>query len=274
MLCPRCGADISDDAEICSGCGLADPANPPRRSPLRRLAASCIDATPAGEIIRRALGRETIRGLRKRLARKYLRGSGIEFGALDAAVDLPRGAKVQYADVADAKTHYDHATAPDIVADIEIMAGIDDNSADFIIANHVLEHVENPFRALQTIHRVLRRSGIAFIALPDKRFSFDRKRPLTPLEHLITDYEHGPEWSRAAHYEDWVSNAFGLQGDKRRAMVAEFDTRHLNIHFHVWDYDAMNEMFRYAAARFGFTIVHSQMNGTSEALWILQKRSI
>jgi hypothetical protein len=56
-------------------------------------------------------------------------------------------------------------------------------------------------------------------------------------------------------------------------MVAEFSARHLNIHFHVWDYAAMAEMFSYTAARFGFLIVHSQMNGASEALWILRRSS-
>lgn len=271
MLCPRCKADISDDAQICSGCGLPDPANPPQRSVLRALMASAIDATPVGGLIRQALGRETIRGLRKRLARKYLRGSGIEFGAVDAPLELPRDVKVRYADVPDAKANYEHATTPDIVADIETMDCIDDRSVDFIVANHVLEHVENPLRAFQTIHRVLNLGGIAFIALPDKRFSFDRKRSITPIDHLIADYERGPAWSREAHYEDWVTNAFGLQGDKRREMVAMFMARQLNIHFHVWDYAAMGEMFRYVAARFGFLIAHSQMNGTSEAIWILKR---
>lgn len=271
MLCPRCATQISDDAQICSGCGLPDPGNPPRRSSIRMLAASIIDATPAGALIRQALGRETIQGLRKRLARKYLRGSGIEFGAVDAPLELPRDVKVRYADVPDAKAHYEHATTPDIVADVETMDCIDDRSVDFIVANHVLEHVENPLRAFQTIHRVLNLGGIAFIALPDKRFSFDRKRSITPIDHLIADYERGPAWSREAHYEDWVSNAFGLQGDKRREMVAMFMARQLNIHFHVWDYAAMGEMFRYVAARFGFLIAHSQMNGTSEAIWILKR---
>ncbi len=280
MLCPRCKADISDEAQICSGCGLSDPGNPPQRSWTRSIAASVIDATPAGGFIRHALGRETIHGLRKRLARKYLRGSGIEFGALNAPLDLPRHIKIRYADIETPEAlveqfspHYNKITTPDIVTDIETMDCIENGSMDFVIANHVLEHLENPLRAFQTINRVLRPGGIAFVTLPDKRFSFDRRRPITPLEHLIADYEHGPEGSRADHYDDWVSNAFGLKGGERRAMVAEFVARHLNIHFHVWDYAAMTEMFSYVASRFGFAIVHSQLNGMSEGLWILEKSS-
>jgi SAM-dependent methyltransferase len=169
MLCPSCGAEISDEAQMCFRCGT-DLGNQPQRSSLRRFATSLIDATPAGELLRRALGRETIHGLRKRLARKYLRGAGVEFGALDAPLILPRGATVRYADVEGAKAHYEQAGTPDIVTNIETMDCIEDCSVDFVIANHVLEHVENPLRAFQTIHRVVRPSGIAFIALPINGF--------------------------------------------------------------------------------------------------------
>jgi SAM-dependent methyltransferase len=270
MLCPRCKADISDKAEMCVHCG-ADVGNVPQRSLLRRLVVSAIDATPAGELLRRVLGRETIYGLRNRLARKYLHGSGVEFGALDAPLKLRRGVEVCYADVGDAKENYEKATTPDIIADIETMESIGDCSLDFVVANHVLEHVENPLRAFQTIHRVLRPDGIAFIALPDKRFSFDRKRPITPLDHLIADYDRGPEVSLAAHYDDYAANTFGLTGGAHTAIVEQFLARHSNIHFHVWDFAAMAEMFDYAASRFGFAIVHSELNGKSEGLWILKR---
>lgn len=269
MLCPNCHASITAQAQICPRCG-SDLGNlPQQRSLLRTIATSIIDATPAAELIRRVLGRENIYSGRKRLARKYLRGTGIEFGALNAPLDLPRGAKVIYADVEEAKSNYKIAATPDIVADIETMKGIEDCSVDFIIANHVLEHLENPLRALQTIHRVLRSSGIAFIALPDKRFTFDRKRPTTSLDHIIADYKCGPKLSLRSHYEDWASNALGLEGDEHRKMVVNFLERHQNIHFHVWDYAAMTEMFNHAASSFGFSIVHSRLNG-SEVIWILQ----
>jgi ubiquinone/menaquinone biosynthesis C-methylase UbiE len=49
--------------------------------------------------------------------------------------------------------------APDIITDIQSITGIDDSSQDFIIANHVLEHLEDPLRALASIARVLRGGG-------------------------------------------------------------------------------------------------------------------
>ena len=244
---------------------------------IRNACRSMIDATPGSELIRRVLGKETIYAKRKRLALRYLSGCGIEFGALNYALDLPPGVKVRYADLRtpdeiarEFSSQFKKVTTPDIVTDIETMDGIDDCSVDFIVANHVVEHVENPFLAFRTIHRVLRPHGIAFIALPDKRFTFDKNRPITALDHLKEDYERGPEWSRAGHYDDWVVGVCGLEGEERRDKAAEYLALRPDIHFHVWDYDAMAEMFSYVASTFGFSIIHSEPN-SNEGIWILRK---
>lgn len=73
-----------------------------------------------------------------------------------------------------------------------------------MIANHFLEHCENPIKAFLNMLRVLRPGGILFLAVPDKRHTFDRDRPVTPLAHLVRDYEEGPGWSRKGHFEEWV----------------------------------------------------------------------
>ena len=56
--------------------------------------------------------------------------------------------------------------------------------------------------------------------MPDKRYTFDFRRPLTPLEHMVADHEQGPERSRAEHYEEWcrlVSTSRGVRtGEPRR----------------------------------------------------------
>ena len=244
---------------------------------IRNLCRSIVDATPASGLIRRVVGKETIYARRKRLASRYLSGYGIEFGALNYALDLPPNVKVRYADVRTAdklaqeySSQFKKIVTPDIVTDIETMDCIDDCSVDFVVANHVVEHVENPFLAFRTIHRVLRSHGIAFIALPDKRFTFDRHRPITSLDHLKEDYARGPEWSRAGHYDEWAAAVCGFEGEERRDKVAEYLDLRPDIHFHVWDYDAMVEMFSYVASTFGFSIVHSEPNA-SEGIWILRK---
>jgi SAM-dependent methyltransferase len=104
---------------------------------------------------------------------------------------IPPGVTVKYADFKPAadlrqsNPDVNDIKAPVIITDLESMAGIVDASQDFVITNHVLEHVEDPLRVLKSISRVLRAAGIAYLALPDKRFAFDKDRRITPLEHVI-----------------------------------------------------------------------------------------
>lgn len=224
-------------------------------------------ATPT---MRRLLGRPIIR---IELARKHLRGDGIEIGALNAPLPLPRGARVRYVDRAapDALHAYSDATsiqAPDMVADIHTLDGIADASLDFVIANHVLEHTENPLRALLAISRVLRNDGIAYIALPDKNLTFDRDRAITPLWHIKRDFDDGAAWSRHDHYVDWAIHV--ERPDDIAARIDEMERTSYDIHFHVWDFAAMQEMFDYAAKHIGLTIVLAKHN-RNEIIWILRK---
>lgn len=233
-------------------------------------------ATPT---MRRLLRRPGIFPLREHLARKYLSGKGIEVGAMNAPLVVPETASVSYADLSStaelAATHTDvrSITGTDIVTDIESMRGIEDGSQDFVIANHVIEHVENPFRAVASVMRVLRTGGIAFVTLPDKRFTFDKKRALTPLDHLVRDYREGPAWSLQGHYEDWAVQIDRLPVDEIGPRVAQLTSARQEIHFHVWDQSTMSEMFAHLASlpEMSFDIEHSQFN-RSEVIWILRKR--
>src|SRR5687768_15644014 len=85
---------------------------------------------------------------RRRLARQYLRGAGLEVGALHHPLPAPAAARVRYVDrmsVPDLRKHYpDLAAEPlvpvDVVDDGERLATVPDGLQDFLIANHFLEH--------------------------------------------------------------------------------------------------------------------------------------
>lgn len=62
---------------------------------------------------------------------------------------------------------------------------------DYVIANHVIEHVANPVQWVIDLQRLLRPGGVLFLAVPDKKYNFDRFRSDTPLSHLLTDYFRG-----------------------------------------------------------------------------------
>src|ERR1051325_1041366 len=66
-----------------------------------------------------------------------------------------------------------------------------DNSLDYVVASHVLEHVANPVAALAEWHRVLGPEGIIYLVVPDRRHTWDRGRPLTSVEHMLDDFLAG-----------------------------------------------------------------------------------
>jgi SAM-dependent methyltransferase len=181
---------------------------------------------------------------RRTLAAAYLWGNGIEIGALHNPLPLPPQAKVQYVDRMDVyglRKHYPELSAVtivpvDIVDDGEKLETIADASQDFVVANHFLEHCQDPIGALKNMLRVLKPEGTLYLAVPDKRFTFDVDRPLTTLGHLYSDHLHGPEGSRQQHYEEWIL----LVNKPLDAVDAQRQLDHVlsinySIHFHVWD---------------------------------------
>jgi SAM-dependent methyltransferase len=106
---------------------------------------------------------------------------------------------------------------------------------DFVIANHFIEHCQNPTGALRNMLRVVRPGGVVYLAVPDKRYTFDRDRPLTTSEHLLRDDQEGPAVSRYEHYAecvrlvDHVLEADAVQREVSRLMAMDY-----SIHFYVW----------------------------------------
>ena len=68
---------------------------------------------------------------------------------------------------------------------------IENERYDFVISAHVIEHIANPLKAILEWKRVLRRGGVILLVCPHKETTFDHRRPITPLDHLIEDYNKG-----------------------------------------------------------------------------------
>ena len=191
--------------------------------------------------------------------------------------------------VADLRAEYPEladwdVTEPDIIDDGEKLEKVAPESQDFIVANHFLEHTENPIGTIQTHLGKLKPGGVLFYAVPDKRFTFDFRRPVTPLAHMVADYEQGPEISRREHYEEWTRLVIGedrlLGGARTQAASEEWATakaRELeetaySIHMHVWTQaeflDLMLEVRRRTEA--GFDIEAAARQGI-EFMVILRK---
>jgi predicted SAM-dependent methyltransferase len=180
---------------------------------------------------------------RDELAIQFLRGRGIEIGALHLPLNVPPSVLVKYVDrmsVKDLRLQYPELnTLPLIEADIldngEQLASFQDGSQDFVIACHLIEHTEDPIGTLKNWIRVIKDGGILYLAVPHRDFTFDKDRPLTTFEHLQQDHQNGPEWSRKGHFEEWAAKVNGLKGEDARKRVIELMSMNYSIHFHVWN---------------------------------------
>jgi SAM-dependent methyltransferase len=197
------------------------------------------------------------------VARAYLRGRGLEIGALHRPLRLPAAARVTYVDRLsedELRRQYpelaDHTLVPvGVIDEAESLSSVPGGSQDFVVANHILEHCQDPIGTLKTFVRVLRPGGVLYLTVPDKRFTFDRDRPVTPLAHLLRDHEDGPEWSRRGHFEEFVRLALGVtDADAAERQVEELLAADYSIHYHVWTQCEFAELLAATAAEIGFEI--------------------
>jgi SAM-dependent methyltransferase len=242
--------------------------------------------TSAREIVRRVFEKASnfyLRRLqhvtRSGFSHAYIRGEGIEFGALNSPLPVAKGVVVRYADrYTNAFIQARHEGMPKdlkpltYITNLETCEGIPDASQDFIIANHVVEHLENPLLAIQNMLRILKVGGIVFLALPDRRFTFDFDRDLTTFEHLLSDYENGPAGSRFGHYLEISEKLFGLAGAEARGFAEQLDEDGLDAHFHVWEQHTAMEMILRCKTQLGFPLeILVNSNYPNETLFILRK---
>ena len=183
---------------------------------------------------------------------RYLSGEGVEIGALHNPSKMPLKANVTYVDYItsdEARIRYPDiaeqiAKRTIVVDDGEKLEQFEDESLDFIVANHFLEHTRDPIGTIKVHLNKLKSGGILLYALPDKRYSFDVTRPVTPFEHLIIDHEHGYEVSNYHHYLEYVRYVDQVNDKKsieaHAKLLIKMDNR---IHFHVWDANAIRDMF-------------------------------
>jgi len=130
--------------------------------------------------------------------RDLARCTGVEIGPRDAPLVRKSMGPVLYADYADTETvraNY-HSFGPDAsgVVDVDIVTGggslADAMPApvDYIVASHVAEHVPDLLGWLGDLHRALKPGGTLGLAIPDRRFTFDRFRRESIIAEAVEAY--------------------------------------------------------------------------------------
>ncbi len=217
---------------------------------------------------------------RRRISEKYIHGTGIEIGALHSPLAVGKDVNVRYVDrlpVDELLKQYPELASfklvnVDIVDDGESLATIPDESQDFCIANHFIEHCENPIRAIENILRVVKTGGVIYLSIPDKRYSFDVKREITSFEHLENDYLNGPENSKRDHFIEWAKLVNNIEdADKIIENAEALIEKKYSIHFHVWtQVEAIELMLKmHKRLSFEFLLIYRNEN---EIIFVLQKK--
>ena len=154
----------------------------------------------AERLSRRLKGQTSADGINQRepLARRYLRGRGVEIGALHKPLPVdPQTTTMQYVDyktLEENRARYpelkdETIVNTDIVDDGFILAKIEPNTFDFLVANHALEHSPDALGTLDVWATKIRPGGHLFIAIPLAERCYDNGRPITTLEHFRKDHE-------------------------------------------------------------------------------------
>jgi SAM-dependent methyltransferase len=208
---------------------------------------------------------------RLRFAR-FLEGRGLEIGALNRPTPVPRASAVVHSDYLSPDSIdrlYPGGTHPDILSDSHAFPSVANATFDFLIANHVLEHLTDPIRALREWHRIVRGGGLILLAVPDKRYTFDRKRRRTSLVHLLDDFRSplSPKLKNLPHLLDWATYVEKLPPNSAEwARWVEFQfASDYSVHNHVWVAQDLIRLFLHLYLRHGtaFTLVHWANTATS-----------
>jgi SAM-dependent methyltransferase len=217
---------------------------------------------------------------RAAIAARFLRGRGVEVGAFDLPTDPPPASEMLYCDrarVASLAKHHDEGAsraliAPDFVCEGETLAAIAPGSMNFVIANHVIEHFEDPIGFLEGVSAALRPGGRAMIVAPDKRFTFDERRPITGFAHLLEDHAQGPRGSRLAHLREFARLVHNVPEERLASAVAQLDRSDWAIHFHVWDFEAFRAFIADAIRAFSLplALIHAESRN-EESIVVLEK---
>lgn len=216
------------------------PPPPPPASPFS--SSGCL---PKGSLAGGEGGKHYLE-IRKLFVWPHIRGrAGIEVGALQQPFAVPPDTTVRYVDsksIADLRAVYPELqasplVAPDVIDTIETLGKFGDESEDFVLASHVIEHAENPLGAIKNMLRVLRPGGVLALVAPMRCETFDRERGLTLWSHMLAEFEDSakPAANRVGHYAEWLRSAGNKEDEAalRAAATAAMTSGKFSIHYHV-----------------------------------------
>lgn len=132
--------------------------------------------------------------------------------------------------------------------------GVADGSYDFVLSSHMIEHTANPLKALHEWRRILKPGGALVMVAPHKDATFDHRRPVTSMDHIIDDFTGGVDETDATHVAE-VLELHDLDRDPDSGGAESFRARTLQwrenraLHHHVFDTHLAAVMVAHAGFR-------------------------
>jgi SAM-dependent methyltransferase len=124
--------------------------------------------------------------------------NGLEIGPLDKPIVTKKDGPIKYLDYMSKEeliARHSNAVDPNNVVEVDYvndshktLSETIQEQFDYVIACHVIEHIPNMIAWLNDVYKILKDGGYLYLAIPDKRYTFDIVRPVTPLAHFINDY--------------------------------------------------------------------------------------
>lgn len=154
-----------------------------------------------------------------------LKSPGLEIGPLHNPSVRKRGTGVLYVDHlpteqlrekyrADGFAHCEEIHDVDIVVNADGLASaVGERKFAYVVASHVIEHIPNPLQWLNDIHELLEPDGILSLAIPDKRYCFDRLRHPTTAAQWVDAWLRGQTRPSAFNVLDALSNEVVHNGE-------------------------------------------------------------
>jgi SAM-dependent methyltransferase len=127
-----------------------------------------------------------------------------------------------------------------IFCDASNLSCVEDDTYDFILSSHNLEHFANPVKALYEWKRVTRPKGGLILLLPNYQRTFDHWRTPTPVDHMFEDFANNTPEDDLFHLPE-ILEKHDFSIDPGVASKEQFRARALDnfnnrcLHHHVFD---------------------------------------
>ena len=145
--------------------------------------------------------------------------------------------------------YFSNKFANQIISEAVNLEKIKDNFYDLVLSSHCLEHVANPLKALFEKSRILKSGGYFLLILPNKKSTFDHRRPYTTFEHLIKDYQNNVSEDDLTHYDEIILlHDIEMDGFKNKNEFIERSKKnYINrcFHHHVFDKKLIYNILNY-----------------------------